>query len=422
MSEKTNQIQLVMSFQEKYADMLGPWTEKIDGMTQAITTISETIEPYKKLQEQLRSSMAHRTVLIDSLGLAVELSESIKDVYKDQVGIIAALETMAKTSEILGLQKELISNNLLATGNYIADVMESWNAALGVSDLIKRGIPAQNIALLKLLEPMADMALPYGGKTVIRSLTKGAATELSKTNQIMFDPERRDFYHVDTPEQKINADEISVAESSLELFSEISFSDLVSFESQLFEDTTFALEHPVGKKIYEIISSWKGFITFDQSTYFHARKIGKDGQPFLEHEMLKAPINISGHGRYNAIGKSCYYFADSERGAASEIKKHCGKQKTVIQIAEIKPTKTIKILDLSKQISKNNKFMEHMRYTVENDDGKIIKQYLLPNFVASCCKRLGIEGIKYLSGDYCCYVTWKDDYFDFVNQKIVEPD
>ena len=52
----------------------------------------------------------------------------------------------------------------------------------------------------------------------------------------------------------------------------------------------------------------------------------------------------------------------------------------------------------------------------------IVKQYLLPNYVASCCKRLGIDGIKYLSGNYACYVTWKDDYFDFVGRVIIEPE
>lgn len=91
-------------------------------------------------------------------------------------------------------------------------------------------------------------------------------------------------------------------------------------------------------------------------------------------------------------------------------------------MAEIKPVKSVRLIDLSKKISKKNKFMEHMRYTVDNDDSNLIKpRYLLPNYVASCCKNLGIDGIKYLSGDYACYVTWKDDYFEFVNRQIIEP-
>lgn len=35
--------------------------------------------------------------------------------------------------------------------------------------------------------------------------------------------------------------------------------------------------------------------------------------------------------------------------------------------------------------------------------------------MASCCKRIGIDGIKYRSTGYDCCVLWKDDYFEFVD-------
>ena len=43
-----------------------------------------------------------------------------------------------------------------------------------------------------------------------------------------------------------------------------------------------------------------------------------------------------------------------------------------------------------------------------------MKEYLLPNYVASCCREIGIDGIKYRSTGYNCCVLWKDDYFEFV--------
>lgn len=380
----------------------------------------EAGEPVKKFQEQLQWTLSQRNSLIDSLGLELDLARYMKGVYKNQAGVIATIETMAKTYELVSLQKELIANNLFALERYINNLNTTWNVAISMNDVIQRSIPAQNIAYLKLVAPLTKYKLPYGGKTIVRNLSKSAAMCLCQTDKVMFDPEDRAFYHVDTPEQKISANEITVVESSLELFSSISISELISFESQLFEDMTFAIQHPVGQKIYRIISEWTDFISFDKTTYFHARKIEENGQTYLDQEMLKAPTNLSGHGRYNAIGKSCYYFADSIEGAVSEIRKHCRNQKPDIQVAEIKPCKSIKLIDLSKQISKGNKFMEHMRYTVDNDDVKIKKQYLLPNFVASCCKKLGIDGIKYISGQYYCYVTWKDDYFEFVDRIIVE--
>ena len=94
--------------------------------------------------------------------------------------------------------------------------------------------------------------------------------------------------------------------------------------------------------------------------------------------------------------------------------KHSGGKKVNIQIVGLRPIKTAKIIDLSGEIKGTNRFIEHLRFTIENDEGKIVKSYLLPNFVASCCKRIGIEGIKYRSSGYNCCVLWKDDYFEFI--------
>lgn len=110
---------------------------------------------------------------------------------------------------------------------------------------------------------------------------------------------------------------------------------------------------------------------------------------------MQAPKNVSAHGRYNAIGKSCYYIADTKDGAIKEIKKHCGGVHPRIQVIGLRPTQTAKIIDLSGEAPETNQFISHLRFSADNDEGKIVKEYVLTNFVASCCKRLKIEGIKY---------------------------
>ena len=199
--------------------------------------------------------------------------------------------------------------------------------------------------------------------------------------------------------------------SSQELFEAISFDELLAFESQLYEDRTFAILHPVGKKVFNIIKDWNKFVNFDDITYYHARKLEDGERPFLDQEMMKAPVNVTSHGRYNAIGESCYYIAETKEGAVMEIIKHSKELKPRIQIAGLKPIKDAKMLDLSEG---SNKFLDHLRFIAGNENGKIVKEYLLSNFVASCCKRIGIEGIKYKSTGYKCCVLWKDDYFKFV--------
>ena len=137
--------------------------------------------------------------------------------------------------------------------------------------------------------------------------------------------------------------------------------------------------------------------------------------------MLKAPPYISSHGRFNEVGSSCYFFADKIEGAINEIKKHCGSKTHAIEVAEIKPKRTIKMIDLSEaELSKRNNFIEYIRLAASDSGDKIMKEYLLPNFVAACCREVGIEGIKYYSSGYNCYVTWQDDYFSFVDFDVVD--
>lgn len=136
----------------------------------------------------------------------------------------------------------------------IADYADSltfrWNQALGAVDIVEHSMAAQNLAVLRMFPDYGSLDLPLGSKRVLRSLTKPAAKRLMQTEEILFDPDEKEFFHKDTPEQTVSADQITVVASSLDLFATIGFDELVSFESQLYEDQVFAMEHPVGKKIY----------------------------------------------------------------------------------------------------------------------------------------------------------------------------
>lgn len=356
-----------------------------------------------------------------TLGLAADTWKSWKDTDFSNSGILSVLESASMTPELAGFQTQLLNSiqttgtGLSAISDYIDNLTSQWDNALAIADIAERSMAAQNFAVIRMLPDYGKLDLPRGSKRVLKSLTKKAAKKLTRSEEILFDPKQKEFYHRDSPNHKVTADQITVAESSQDLFADISLDELISFESELYDDNTFAIEHPVGKKIFEIIRGWNRFISFDDITYYHARKIEKGKRPFLDHEMLKAPLNVSSHGRYNPIGKSCYYICETKEGAVAEIRKHSGGTKPDIQVVGLRAIKPAKIIDLSGEIKGTNRFIEHLRYTVDNEDGKIIKEYLLPNFVASCCKRIGIDGIKYRSTGYNCYVLWTDDYFVFAD-------
>ena len=334
--------------------------------------------------------------------------------------VLAAFEAAAITPELRDFRTQFevnvqeMGDGMSAISDYVNGLTSQWDNALGVANVLERSIAAQNLAMVRMLPCYSDLELPRGSKKVLRSLTKTTAKKLMQSDEIQFDPKEKDFYHKDSPESKLSADQITVVESSLELFAEFTLDELLSFESKLEQNFAFAVRHPVGVRIYEILQNWKNFVSFENITYYHARTLGENQRPFHDSEMMKAPTNVSAHGRYNEVGRSCYYIAENKDGALKEIYKHSGKTKPRVQVIGLKAIKSAKLLDLSGDVKETNRFVEHLRFTVENDEGRTVQEYLLPNFVASCCKELGIDGIRYKSTGYKCCVLWKDDYFENV--------
>lgn len=369
----------------------------------------------ENVEQQIREQEA--ILYSPNVKLALELSSRLSDI-----------ERISMTPELTALRTQMLAGDgVAATALYLEQIQEQWNAAKEIENQISRSIPSQNLAIIRLDPEYASLGISSEIKSALSGLTVSAARALTETDEIAFDPVECRFYHEEEPDQSLSADEITVVTSGngLELFADITFSELVKFESKLMDNYGMANRTDTGRKIYDIIANWNSLIDFDRDEFFHARKVDGD-KYFLNQEMLKAPFNVASHGRYNAIGRGVYYFAESQYGAVNEIKKHIGRSKSKIQVAEIKPRvgRSVRLIDLSGNADKNNIFVDHQRKTVDIAPGAVIKEYLLPNYVADCCREVGIDGIKYRSGSkkngyYNCYVTWEDGYFDFINQVIV---
>lgn len=334
-------------------------------------------------------SVATKTIVSDNM--AGSISDSLDDIvttmrpYQDffqfNSDILSTFKSAKITPELHDLHMQIEANiqskgnGLSVISDYIKEMTLQWNDVLGISDVLERSFAAQNFAVIRLFPNYDNLQLPRGGKSALKSLTKSAAKKIIESDEIRFDPKKREFYYKDSPDNKITGNQITVVESSLAIFAKI---------------------------------------TFDDITYYHARTLKVNQRPFHDSEMMKAPINVSAHGRYNEVGRSCYYIAESKDGAIKEIYKHSGGTKPNVQVIGLRAIKEVKLLDLSEEVKGSNYFIEHMRFTVENEEGRTVKEYLLPNYVASCCKELGIDGIRYKSTGYNCVVLWKDDYFEYV--------
>lgn len=406
-------------------------------LIQALKPLQDAMQPYHNLMEQNSLGLSAATTSLFSVAqtfVSVDAMSSMtgtlnavttamkpyRDINPFNSDFLAALEAATITPELREFRTQFEGNvqamgsGLSAISDYIGGLTSQWDNALTLNDVLERSIAAQNFAVVRLLPNYADLKLPLGSKKVLKSLTKTTAKKLLQSDKIWFDPKEKDFYHKDSPDVKLSVDQITVVASSLELFEEFSLDSLVSFESKLEQNYAFALQHPVGARIFEMLKNWNHFISFENITYYHARILGEHQRPYHDSEMMKAPTNVSAHGRYNEVGRSCYYIAEDKEGALKEIYKHSGGTKPRVQVIGLIAVKPVKLLDLSGEAKKTNRFIEHMRFTVENETGKTVHEYLLPNYVASCCKEIGIDGIRYRSTGYNCCVLWKDDYFEYV--------
>ena len=262
------------------------------------------------------------------------------------------------------------------------------------------------------------VSFPRGLISAVNNLHVDTAKRLLTSESLSFDTKDKCFYVESSPEDRATVSETNILCSSLQLLSDIDEADLISFLTQLEKHPAFASEHRTGIRIREIVATWEQYLDFDQEYFYHARALKEGACPYTETELRQAPTGYTGHGRYNYIGQSHYYFSDIEKGAIIEVKKHI--KDTHVQIAKLRPNRSIRMIDLSEEISSPNKFLEYCRFSPSPDQYPNVKrEYLLPCYVAGCCKIHGIEGIKYYgSKEYKNYVSWDDGYFDIVSSHV----
>ena len=295
-------------------------TQKIQQIVQPLRPAIEQVQRIQQLGVYDVAQTAVNTTAVPQILNMQKQGMFDHPAYRN--GMTAALQVQAKTKEILALQEGILGNPSFAVNEYVRQMNQNWQEMMGLTSIVQRSVNAQNIAILKFVPDYDKYDLPYGVKSTVRGLSKKAAKRVAEADDILYDTKDRKFYHEEEPEKKVAARTITVITSSIELFADITVSQLLPFISKLADNKTFAISHQVGKHMYEIKQSWNTFIDFDCEVFYHARPIEGEEKPYqlyLEQEMLKAPPYISSHGRFNEVGSSCYYFADKKEGAINEI-------------------------------------------------------------------------------------------------------
>ena len=364
------------------------------------------------VQQNFRALTNSYTQLFNTYDIGHTISETFRTRFADlQVSTMLQLSQSIQTSMVRELSTFLVNaqyERLVGTLNQT--MSQSY-------------IEAPDVAFIKtskLVRTLRDaLKYPKGFYSSLKDLNTSTAEGIADSEEIEYDTKKNRFISKSGETNSKGLNIISSGKEILTLTSSERFTEaeLIDFLTFLSETPTLALSAETGKKIFaflrELFFSGEKTIGFDKDTYYHCRSHKCSDIPFTYADMLRAPNGLPWAGRYNHVGQSNYYFADSQNGSETEIKKHQSKNE-VLQTVILHPQKEIKLLDLSGTLARGATFLRYIRFGLSDITNRMPREYLIPCFVSDCCRQIGFEGIKYYgSKEYNNYVTWNDGYFTF---------
>ena len=411
-----------------YTEMMHKTSEAVcASMAPALATFADSI---KSITADVRLDSI-RAVLdsINSSGwLSSYRASEVEKVVSAQQELLAACMVSIQTPAIRDMVDRFASKDYFGVYESLAN---------SLSGLTVRG---PDIALLGnvggLVDSLGDFgyggSIPRGTKTFVKNLSKVSLERLSVSEDVSVDIRGKRLLAADaeTDPGPCNCvgDDSGVVSASVRSFNVLTSSlsflegltevDMMKLQQLCSDDPAFARDCKAGRLIWETVRDWRDAISFDRPVYYHARLKPAGTASYLKDDMVKAPRLLVKAGRFNGPQKAYYYFSDTEHGAMQEIGKHGSGDEA--QVAEIEGRRDVRLIDLSGVGRGTNYFLKYLRFPFTNTDQVIPPEYLVPNFVAQCCRHAGIDGIKYYgSKTYNNYVVWDDGLFRIASMRVV---
>lgn len=401
-----------------------------DGMTSALKLVAEQLKPLEGMHSNLNSALKVAQVKMNAQPVISErMSQqyisaqvfSNREVAKQLANVQSTAAVLASlptaTRMLKDVQLGLANSNISACVDAIQKSLNSTSIAMADMSFIKTA------ELMKSI--VSELVMPVGLPSTIADLNKSSMERLAYNNDIIYKSDTRKFVSVINEEDYASASEMNVicrtedfldATEYEEKFTE---NELMNFMSFLDDSPMFAMNSPVGRKIYGLICDFPYIIGFDKEKYYHCRARNKNDSPYVWEQMRRAPYGVTYPGRYNHAGQAYFYFSDNVDGAKKEILKHMSnkdKDSKVLQVVELSVNAEVRLIDLSGRNKRGlNTFFKYIRFPLGTDQMARPREYLIPCFVSECCRAAGINGIKYYGGkEYSNYVTWQDSYYSFI--------
>ena len=175
----------------------------------------------------------------------------------------------------------------------------------------------------------------------------------------------------------------------------INRSDAENFIRFLTEYPMMGLDHHVGKRILDIVQQREipGIAKIKMGDTFYRSRIRtvlERPYPYLSEELQAPPNGVSKHGRYNPVGVSVLYLADSTKTSVLEIDLKYG-DKSVADVAKVVALEDLEVWDVRKLDIGDFISMPSLNNNI------VSKEYILPNFLSQCCSFAKLNGILYES-------------------------
>lgn len=421
--------------EDRKKDIYKPLLAFSQSYSEALKTLNlQMLSMYSS--KELAKAISPLTEILSTRDFTPIVSNSLSDALSEMSKSYATLFAGRELSErVISSLVSLHMDSLIAmSSSYQSSMIKALAASFATADYSRTigilnetmncpTILASDVAFLKtsgLVDAIGgELKLPRRLTTSLRDLNKVTAHDIS-SNGILEYRTGEGIFKSKSGEASSKA--LNVICSGKYIFIQpnrevVSENELIDFCSLLSSTPTLAMMDDTGRKIYKFINSLfetgENTIDFDKNTYYHCRSRKADLMPYSFDEMLKAPHGLPWAGRYNHSGRSNYYFADTQKGAEAEVKKHL-TGKDVLQTVKLRPTRNARLLDLSGTLERGKTFLRYLRFNLSDVTNKTPREYLIPCFVSDCCKSIGFDGIKYYgTKEYSNYVVWSDGYFTF---------
>lgn len=336
-----------------------------------------------KLQEKLANSKVEIGIGSEEI---VKLNQNINNL-SDQIKSKKGLHIPQNTLESIKANEEQKNNveslrKLLSTFGFLAISSNFINLVFTLFTFTKK---------MQMYDYIKDNPLEF----------KSFLERLPKDSQ--YDDSNRFIYK----NNKIDSERVIPLVGSLDLLKTISAEELIPFHRFISEMPLLGLHHKTGQKIFNYINDNKKKcfkIKINQKLY-HGRKREIHKKPLNIYELFEAPYSFASHGRANMLGVPALYFSDDPFTVVKEAR--WSETDTPLDGFETKINRTLTMLDI-----RDNDCTLFSYCYFPHKKPCDISAYIIPNFIADCCRFKGIDGIIYKSvqnKDSTNYVFFKND-------------